>query len=182
MSGAGIRTQWDITLEMSDEEWNRMIGVHLNGTFFCTREALKLMAAKNQGAIISMSSVAALAGAESAPRYSAAKGAMLSFARALVKEVASRNIRVNALCPGWIETPMADQAFSPTVKRALLSRILMGRSGQPRQVAMTALFLAPMTVPISPGSGYHRTEAWSSLNVFSRIGRSPSANWRAGSP
>lgn len=142
MSGGGIRTQWDITTEMSDEEWSRLIGVHLNGTFFCTREALKLMAAKNQGAIINMSSIAALIGAETIPHYSAAKGAILSFTRAVAKEVASRNIRVNAICPGWIDTPLADQAFSPTVKRVLLTRIPMARPGQPREVAMTALFLA----------------------------------------
>jgi 3-oxoacyl-[acyl-carrier protein] reductase len=142
MSGGGIRTQWDITSEMSDEAWIRLIGVHLNGTFFCTREALKLMAAKNQGAIINMSSIAALIGAETIPHYSAAKGAILSFTRAVAKEVASRNIRVNAICPGWIDTPLADQAFSPTVKRVLLTRIPMARPGQPREVAMTALFLA----------------------------------------
>lgn len=142
MSGGGIRTQWDITLEMSDGEWNRMIGVHLNGTFFCTREALKMMASKNRGVIINMSSVAGLGGLAFAPSYSAAKGAILGFTRALAQEVASRNIRVNAICPGWIETPMTDQGFPPAIKRSLLARIPMGRSAQPREVATTALFLA----------------------------------------
>jgi 3-oxoacyl-[acyl-carrier protein] reductase len=141
-SGGGIRTQWDITLEMSDGDWNRMIGIHLNGTFFCTREALKMMALKNRGVIINMSSVAGLGGLEFAPSYSAAKGAILGFTRALAREVASRNIRVNAVCPGWIETPMVDQAFSPTMKQLLLAQIPMGRSAQPREVATTALFLA----------------------------------------
>ena len=142
MSGSGIRTQWDITLEMSDEDWNRMIGTHLNGTFFCTREALKMMASKNRGVIINMSSVAGLGGLDFAPSYSAAKGAILGFTRALAREVASRNIRVNAICPGWIETPMVDQAFSPAMKQLLLAQIPMGRSAQPREVATTALFLA----------------------------------------
>jgi 3-oxoacyl-[acyl-carrier protein] reductase len=142
MSGGGIRTHWDITAELTDEEWNRMIAVHLNGTFFCTRAALKLMGRKNRGAIINMSSVAGLEGLEFSPHYSAAKGAILSFTRAVAKEVASRNIRVNAICPGWIETPMADRAFTPTLKKTLLARIPMGRAGQPREVATTALFLA----------------------------------------
>ena len=143
MSGGEIGTHWDVTSEMSDVDWGRMIGVHLNGTFFCTREALKLMGAKNRGAIINMSSVAGLGGLEYAPNYSAAKGAILGFTRAVAKEVASRNIRVNAICPGWIDTPMtAGQAESPLLKRALMSRVPMGRSGQPREVATTALFLA----------------------------------------
>ena len=143
MSGGKIATHWDATSEMSDADWSRMIGVHLNGTFFCTREALKSMATKNRGAIINMSSVAGLGGLEYAPHYSAAKGAILSFTRAVAKEVASRNIRVNAICPGWIDTPMtAGQGESPLLLRAMLSRIPMGRTAHPREVATTALFLA----------------------------------------
>jgi 3-oxoacyl-[acyl-carrier protein] reductase len=158
MSGGAIRTHWDITSEMSDTDWGRMIGVHLNGTFFCTREALKLMSAKNRGAIINMSSVAALGGLEYAPNYSAAKGAILSFTRAVAKEVASRNIRVNAICPGWVDTPMtAGQSESPILMRAALSRVPMGRTAQPREVATTALFLA------SDDSSYY-TGQWLSPN------------------
>jgi 3-oxoacyl-[acyl-carrier protein] reductase len=157
MSGSGIRTHWDITAEMPDEEWNRMLGVHVNGTFFCTRAALKLMAPKNRGVMINMSSVAALDGLEFAPHYSAAKGAILSFTRAVAKEVASRNIRVNAICPGWIETPMAERAFTPSIKRMLLARIPMARAAQPREVAATALFLA------SDDSSYY-TGQWLSPN------------------
>ncbi len=143
MSGGKIATHWDATSEMSDADWSRMIGVHLNGTFFCTREALKSMATKNRGAIINMSSVAGLGGLEYAPHYSAAKRAILSFTRAVAKEVASRNIRVNAICPGWIDTPMtAGQGESPLLLRAMLSRIPMGRTAHPREVATTALFLA----------------------------------------
>ncbi|HKO05154.1 MAG TPA: SDR family oxidoreductase [Candidatus Acidoferrales bacterium] len=141
-SGGEIRTHLDITAEMTDEEWNRMMAVHVTGTFYCTRAALKLMAAKNRGAIINLSSVAALDGLELAPHYSAAKGAILSFTRAVAKEAASRNIRVNAICPGWVETPMAERAFTPTLKKMLFARIPMGRAAQPREVATTALFLA----------------------------------------
>jgi 3-oxoacyl-[acyl-carrier protein] reductase len=143
MSGGEIGTHWDITLELSDVDWGRVIGVHLNGTFFCTREAIRLMGSKNRDAIVNMSSAAALGGLEYAPHYSAAKGAILSFTRAVAKEVGSRNIRVNAICPGWIDTPMiAGQVESPLLKRAMLSRVPMERSGQPREVATTALFLA----------------------------------------
>ena len=101
-----IHTHWDITMNMTDEAWHRMIGVHLNGTFFCTREALKLMSRVNRGAIVNLSSVAALSGLDTVPHYSAAKGGILSFTRAVAREVGSRGIRVNAICPGYIETPM----------------------------------------------------------------------------
>jgi 3-oxoacyl-[acyl-carrier protein] reductase len=136
-----IQTHLDITQDMTDEAWHRMIGVHLNGTFFCTREALKLMSQRNQGTIINMASVAALAGIAMAPHYGAAKGGILSFTRSVAHEVASRNIRVNAICPGLISTPMTE-IFSPTMMAALLMRIPMHRPGSPREVAATALFLA----------------------------------------
>lgn len=141
MAGGPVTTHWDVTQELSDEAWHRMIGVHLNGTFFCTREALKLMARRNRGAIINMSSVAALMGLDATPHYSAAKGGILAFTRALAREVASRGIRVNAICPGYIDTPMT-APISPLMQRVILSRTPMGRMGEPREIAATALFLA----------------------------------------
>jgi 3-oxoacyl-[acyl-carrier protein] reductase len=136
-----IQTHWDVTMTMTDEAWHRMIGVHLNGTFFCTREALTLMSRVNRGAIINLSSVAALTGLETVPHYSAAKGGILSFTRAVAREVGSRGIRVNAICPGYIETPMTS-GMSPLMQRVLLSRTPLGRSGQPEEIAATAAFLA----------------------------------------
>src|SRR6185312_6083065 len=130
MGGGPVTTHWDLTQEMSDEAWHRMIGVHLNGTFFCNREV-----------IINMSSVAALMGLEAAPHYSAAKGGILAFTRALSREVASRGIRVNAICPGYIDTPMT-RPISPVMQKVLLARTPLGRWGEPEEVASTALFLA----------------------------------------
>lgn len=141
MRTRSIQTHWDITQELTDEEWHKVIGVHLNGTFFCTREALRLMSRNNRGVIINMSSVAALEGLAFASHYSAAKGGILAFTRALGQEVASRNIRVNAVCPGVITTPMTE-GFSPLLKAAYLMRIPMAREGTPQEVAATALFLA----------------------------------------
>ncbi|HUI41417.1 MAG TPA: SDR family NAD(P)-dependent oxidoreductase [Terriglobia bacterium] len=141
MSGGPVRTHWDLTQELSDEEWHRMIGVHLNGTFFCTREALKLMAPKNRGVIINMSSVAALRGIDVAPHYGAAKGGILGFTRSLAREVASHQIRVNAICPGFVDTPMTE-AFSPLFRAFTTSQVPLGRWGEPREIAAAALFLA----------------------------------------
>jgi len=136
-----ITTHWDITQNMTDEAWHRMIGVHLNGTFFCTREALKLMSRVNRGAIVNLSSVAALTGLDTVPHYSAAKGGILSFTRAVAREVGSRGIRVNAICPGYIDTPMTE-GISPLVRKAVLARTPLGRTGEAHEVAATALFLA----------------------------------------
>jgi 3-oxoacyl-[acyl-carrier protein] reductase len=141
MSGQGIQTHWDITQNMTDEAWHRMIGVHLNGTFFCTREALRLMSRGERGVIINMSSVAALMGLDSVPHYSAAKGGILAFTRAVAREVGSRGIRVNAICPGYIDTPMT-QPMTPLVRAAIVARTPLGRWAEPREVAATALFLA----------------------------------------
>jgi len=136
-----IETQWDVTQELSDEEWYRMIGVHLNGTFFCTREALKLMGRKKSGVIVNMSSTAALRGVPFAPHYAAAKAGIIGFTRSVAQEVASRNIRVNAICPGWVETPMT-QAVTPLFRASLTAQIPLARWAQPPEVATVALFLA----------------------------------------
>jgi len=141
LSGQGVQTHLDVTQEMSDESWHRVIGVHLNGTFFCTRAALPLMSRQNRGAIINMSSVAALMGLESVPHYSAAKAGILGLTRAVAREVASRGIRVNAICPGYIDTPMT-QGITPLAQKMMLGRTPLGRMAEPREVAATALFLA----------------------------------------
>jgi 3-oxoacyl-[acyl-carrier protein] reductase len=140
MSGLGVQTHWDVTQEMTDEAWSRMLAVHLNGTFFCTREALKLMSRRNRGAIVNISSVAAW-GLETVPHYSAAKGGILAFTRAVAREVGTRGIRVNAICPGYIETSMT-AGLSPMIRAAIKGRTPLGRTGEPRDVALTALFLA----------------------------------------
>jgi 3-oxoacyl-[acyl-carrier protein] reductase len=141
VSGQGIQTHWDITQTMTDETWHRMIAVHLNGTFFCTREALRLMSRRDQGVIINLSSVAGLMGLENVPHYSAAKAGILGFTRAVAREVGSRKIRVNAICPGFIDTPMT-QPMSDLMRKAVIGRTPLGRYADPGEVAQTALFLA----------------------------------------
>ncbi|MBI1983384.1 MAG: SDR family oxidoreductase [Acidobacteria bacterium] len=140
-AGKGIQTHWDVTVETTDEEWSRMLAVHLNGTFFCSREALKLMSRRNSGAIINISSIVALGGMATGSAYAAAKGGVLSFTRALALEVASRNIRVNAICPGWVDTPLI-QPLPPPVRTMVSNQIPLGRLAEPREIATTALFLA----------------------------------------
>ncbi|HTO11018.1 MAG TPA: SDR family NAD(P)-dependent oxidoreductase [Candidatus Binatia bacterium] len=139
---AGTReTHWDITQNLSDEAWARMLAVHLNGTFYCTREALKLMSRVNRGAIVNISSVAGLMGIEVASHYGAAKAGILGFTRSVAREVASRGIRVNAICPGFVDTPILDPM--PPVTRLLAERQTpFGRLGRPEEIAAAAAFLA----------------------------------------
>jgi 3-oxoacyl-[acyl-carrier protein] reductase len=141
VSGQGAQTHLDVTQQLSDESWRRMLAVHLDGTFFCTREALRLMSRRNRGAIVNMSSVAALTGLEAAPHYTAAKGGILALTRAVARDVASRGIRVNAICPGYIDTPMT-APMSPLIRAAAIARTPLGRTGGPSEIAATALFLA----------------------------------------
>jgi len=141
MSGQHGQTHLDITQNLSDESWHRMLAVHVDGTFFCTREALRLMSPKNRGVIVNISSVAALTGLEIVPHYSAAKGGILAFTRAVAREVGSRGIRVNAICPGYIDTPMT-APMSDLVRKAVLARTPLGRWGEPEEIAATAAFLA----------------------------------------
>jgi len=156
MFGGGVQSHWDVTTSLEDEEWHQMMNVHLGGTFFCTREALKLMASRNRGSIINVSSVAGLSGIPFASHYGAAKGGILGFTRSVALEMATRNIRVNAICPGWIDTPMT-QNFTPFLKMAVTARIPMMRWGKPEEIAATALFLA------SDDSAYY-TGQWFSPN------------------
>jgi 3-oxoacyl-[acyl-carrier protein] reductase len=118
-----------------------MLAVHLNGTFYCTREALKLMSRANRGAIVNISSVAGLMGIEVAPHYGAAKAGILGFTRSVAREVATRGIRVNAICPGWIDTPILDP-LPPMVRMLAERQTPLGRLGDPKEIAAVALFLA----------------------------------------
>ena len=139
MAGQRPSTHLDVTQSMTDESWDRMLRVHLYGTFHCAREALKVMG--EGGSIVNLSSIAGLTGLAAVPHYSAAKAGILGFTRALAQEVGSRGIRVNAICPGWIDTPMT-QPIPPILKMLAIGQTPLARAGQPEEVASTALFLA----------------------------------------
>jgi len=133
-------THSDLTLKTSDEDWRRIIAVHLDGTFFCTREALRIMAPQNSGSIINLSSILGTTGGLGMPAYSAAKAGILGLTRSLALELATLNIRVNAIAPGWIETSMTEP-LSP-LRPLLEGQTPLGRLGAPDDIAWAAVYLA----------------------------------------
>ncbi len=162
-AAAGEPVETDTTtMELTDDEWHRMIGVHMNGTFFCCREALKIMNPQNGGNIINMGSIMGTFGRGGGTSYCAAKAGILGFTRALAHEVVTRNIRVNAIAPGWIHTDMTDPLapMHPMLKAATP----MGRLGDPDDIAWAAVYLASdeakfMTgQTLSPNGGWYMSQ------------------------
>jgi len=161
-AGGPITTHLDVTVEMSDEDWQRMLDVHLNGTFYCSREALKIMNGQGSGAIVNMGSIMGTAGGAGAPHYCAAKAGILGFTRALAREVVTRGIRVNAIAPGWIST---DMTASLTLTRPMIElQTPMGHFGEPDDIAWAAVYLASDQAKfvtgqvLSPNGGWHMSQ------------------------
>ncbi len=127
--------------QVTDEAWQAMLATHLNGTFYCSREAINRMLPNKSGAIINIASVAGLAGMPMGVSYSAAKAGIIGFTKAAGKEVARFGIRVNAIAPGWVETPILDH-LPDTLRDAMTGMVPLGRIGQPEEIAALALFLA----------------------------------------
>jgi len=153
-----INSHFNVTVSMTDDDWHKMIAVHLNGTFFCTREALKIMNNQESGSIINMGSVLGTTGGPSSPHYSAAKAGILGFTRATARELASRNIRVNAIAPGYIDTDMTSSLGD--VKKIVKSATPMKRFGVVEDIAWAAVYLASQESKfvtgqtISPNGGF----------------------------
>ncbi len=140
VNNAGI-TRDGLLLRMKDEDWSDIMAVHLDGVFRLCRRAIKGMSRQRRGRIINISSVVARMGNAGQTNYAAAKAGLEGFSRALAREMGGRNITVNCVAPGLIETDMTD-AVGDQSRQALLGRIALGRAGQPDEVAAAVAFLA----------------------------------------
>ena len=140
VNNAGI-TRDQLTMKMTDEEWDKVLAIDLKSVFLCTRAVLRPMLKQRSGRIISMSSVVGIIGNPGQANYAAAKAGIIGFTKTIAKEVASRGITVNAIAPGFIDTPMT-QSLPAERKQALMNSIPLGCLGTPRDIAETVAFLA----------------------------------------
>jgi 3-oxoacyl-[acyl-carrier protein] reductase len=161
-TGGPVTQHDDSTLELTDAEWRRMIAVHLDGTFYCCREALRIMRDQGSGSIVNLGSIMGTAGGGGAAHYCAAKAGVLGLTRALAREVVTRGIRVNAIAPGWIATDMT--APLGDVRALIEAQTPMGRFGDVDDVAWAAVYLASDEAKfvtgqvLSPNGGWHMSQ------------------------
>ncbi|MEE9905019.1 3-oxoacyl-[acyl-carrier-protein] reductase [Chlorobium sp.] len=140
VNNAGI-TRDGLLMRMSEEDWDAVLTVNLKGTFACTKAVTRIMMKQRSGSIVNIASVIGLMGNAGQANYAASKGGVISFTKSVAKEFASRNIRVNAVAPGFIASKMTD-ALSEEVRNKMLDVIPLARFGQPEDVARVVSFLA----------------------------------------
>jgi 3-oxoacyl-[acyl-carrier protein] reductase len=136
-----VTTPLDALVRLTDDEWRRMLAIHLDGTFYCTRAAVRAMAPRGRGVIVNMSSICGLEGCTGHPHYSAAKAAILGFTKAAAKELIVQGIRVNAVAPGHVATETLQGEVSAE-RRAIAASTPAGRLAEPAEIAGTVAFLA----------------------------------------
>src|SRR3990172_5516711 len=153
VNNAGI-TRDNLLLRMKDEEWDDVINTNLNSVFRLTKLCLRGMVKARHGRIINITSVVASSGNAGQCNYSAAKAGIMGFTRSLAREVGGRNITVNAIAPGFIETDMT-QTLPAEQQQALLQQIPLNRFGQAAEIASVAVFLASPSACYITGETIH---------------------------
>jgi 3-oxoacyl-[acyl-carrier protein] reductase len=146
INNAGIARD-KLILRMTEEDWDAVLAVNLKGTFNCTKVVIKHMSKQRSGKIVNIASVVGEMGNPGQANYAASKAGVIGFTKTIAREFAQRGINVNAIAPGYIQTPMTD-ALPEKAKEDLKRMIPMERLGQPEDVAQAVLFL------VSEASGY----------------------------
>lgn len=140
INNAGI-TRDNLLMRMTESDWDLVIRVNLKSVFNMTKAVQKYMLKQRSGSIINMSSVVGVSGNAGQSNYSASKAGLIGFTKSVAQELGSRNIRCNAIAPGFIETEMTAK-LSPEVREAWINDIPLKRAGKPEDVAKAAIFLA----------------------------------------
>jgi 3-oxoacyl-[acyl-carrier protein] reductase len=146
VNNAGI-TRDGLLLRMKEEDWNLVLQINLNGTFNCTKAVLQPMTKQRYGRIVNIASIVGAMGNVGQANYSASKAAVIGFTKTVAREYASRNVTVNAVAPGFIDTAMT-QGLPAEVKETLQKQIPLGRLGTPADIAAAVRFL------VSDEAGY----------------------------
>ncbi len=153
VNNAGI-TRDNIFMRMKDEEWDQVLEVNLTSGFHLCRAAIKGMMKRRSGRIIGITSVVGVTGNPGQANYAAAKAGMIGMYKSLAREVASRNITVNTIAPGFIETAMTD-ALNDKQKESILASVPAGRLGTSAEIASAALYLASDEAAYMTGQTLH---------------------------
>ena len=140
VNNAGI-TRDNLIMMMPEADWDLVLAINLKGVFNCSKAAVKHMIRKRYGRIVNMASVAGQMGNPGQTNYSASKAGMIGFTKSLAREVASRNVTVNAIAPGFIDTDIL-KAMAPETLEAAVKMVPLGRKGRPEEIAFAAAFLA----------------------------------------
>jgi 3-oxoacyl-[acyl-carrier protein] reductase len=140
VNNAGI-TRDTLILRMEEADWDAVLDVNLKGAFNCTKAAIRQMMRQHYGRIVNISSVSGQAGQAGQTNYSASKAGLIGFTKALAREVASRQITVNAVAPGFIPTSLTND-LSDELKKSILGATPIGRMGKPEEIAAAVAFLA----------------------------------------
>lgn len=140
VNNSGI-TKDILCLRMSEQDFMDVMNVNCKGTFLCSKQASRMMMRKKSGCIINMASIVGISGNAGQANYAASKAAVIGLTKSMAKELGSRNIRVNAIAPGFIETKMTD-VLKEEVKQTMLKQIPLARFGKTEDVANCAYFLA----------------------------------------
>ena len=140
VNNAGI-TRDNLLLRMTDEEWDRVLAINLRGAFVCTRAAARYMLKQKRGRIINIASIVGVIGNPGQCNYSASKAGLIGLTKSAARELASRNVNVNAIAPGYIRTAMTDK-LPEKAREAILAMVPLQRLGEPSDIANAILFLA----------------------------------------
>jgi 3-oxoacyl-[acyl-carrier protein] reductase len=140
VNNAGI-TRDNLLLRLSEEQWDTVLDVNLKGAYRLMKAVSRGMISRRSGRIVNVASVVGMVGNKGQANYAASKGGLIALTKTVAKELASRNVRVNAVSPGFIETDMT-AALSPQAREALTAQIALGRLGKPEDVAAAVAFLA----------------------------------------
>ncbi len=146
VNNAGI-TRDTLLMRMTEEDWDEVLATNLKSAFNFSKAACRQMMSQRQGRIINISSIAGVVGNAGQANYSSAKAGMIGLTKTLAKELASRNILVNAIAPGFVDTEMTEK-LTPAQKEAILAIVPLKRTAKPEEIASTVVFLA------SKGAGY----------------------------
>jgi NAD(P)-dependent dehydrogenase (short-subunit alcohol dehydrogenase family) len=153
-NNAGVNSEGASMLDTGDDEFERIINVNLRGVWNCMKAELRQMTAQRSGAIVNCSSIGGMVGSKGRSAYSASKHAVIGLTRSAALDYATQGIRINAVCPGIVNTPMAvevTRGYDPEIVKAMVAREPIGRFGEPEEIAAAVLWLCSPAASLMVG-------------------------------